>query len=64
MSLIGLRPIGANERGELAVVIKKNSPSRENSFKTFEAYMERQRQCLCKPIKVGKEHDQADKTDC
>jgi hypothetical protein len=32
-------PSKARERGELAVVIKKNSPIRENSFKKFEAYM-------------------------
>jgi len=28
-----------NERVEVAVGLKKNSPIRENSFKTFEAYM-------------------------
>ena len=39
MSLIGLRPIGSNQRGEVAVVVKKNSPIRENSFKKIEAYM-------------------------
>jgi hypothetical protein len=32
-------PLKLNGRRELAVVIKKNSPIRENSFKTFEAYM-------------------------